>query len=367
MIKEEIKAIAFVVTVLLLTAGLAFLGIYIYMMQITIIEEEQKYQGNITILSPFEKDEKETSNQNALGNIEIEPTPEGIKEEKEYYYKQLNKYSKIIYDELEKNKENLKTGTYKIDFGESFNDLLSQENGVQQLQEYYQSGMETYLYDNPEVFYLDPTKMYINIQTTKKLLKTTYEVYIDKGTNSNYLAEGYTSKAQILEYEEKIEQEVQKILETVQGKTDYQKILEIHNYLVDNVAYEQTVTKYNIYNIYGALINKEAVCEGYAKAFKYLMDKVGIESIVVIGVATDSNEQTQNHAWNYVRLNGVWYGIDVTWDDPIIIGGGRLGKNHRYKYFLKSDSTMSKDHIVSSIFVDDGKEYIHPTLSQADY
>ena len=74
MIKEEIKAIIFIVIVLLLTAGLAFLGIYIYMMQITIIEEEQIYQGNITILSPFEKEEKkdkETSSQNILGNIEM--------------------------------------------------------------------------------------------------------------------------------------------------------------------------------------------------------------------------------------------------------------------------------------------------------
>lgn len=370
MIKEEIKAIIFIVIVLLLTAGLAFLGIYIYMMQITIIEEEQIYEGNITILSPFDKEEKkdkETSNQNILGNIEIEPTPEGVKDEKEYYYKQLNEYSKIIYDELAKNKENLKTGTYKIDFGDAFNELLSQENGAQLLQENYQSGMETYLYDNPDVFYLDPTKMYINIQTTKKLFTTTYEVFIDQGTNSNYLAEGYTSKEQILKHEEQIEQEVQKILEKVQGKTDYQKILTIHDYLVDNVAYEQTVTKHNIYNMYGALVNKEAVCEGYAKAFKYLMDRAGIKCIVVIGVATDSKSETQNHAWNYVELAGVWYGIDVTWDDPKIIGGGRLGKNHRYKYFLKSNSTMSKDHVESSTFVDGGKEYTHPVLSNSDY
>ena len=370
MIKEIIKAIIFTVMVVLLTVGLAFIGIYIYFMKITITEESQIYEGNISILLPFDNDgkkDKENSNKNELENIEINPTPVGTKDENEYYYKQLNEYSKIIYNELEKNKENLKTGTYKLDFGNAFNDLLSQENGAKILQENYQSGMETYLYDNPDIFYLDPTKMYINIQTTKKLFTTEYEVYIDQGKNLNYLAEGYTSKAQIQEHEEQIEQEVQKILENVRGKTDYQKILAIHDYLVDNVSYDQTLTKYNIYNMYGALVNKDAVCEGYAKAFKYLMDRVNIKSVVVIGLATDSNEETQNHAWNYVELDGVWYGIDVTWDDPIVIGGGKIGKSQKYKYFLKSKSTMSKDHTASVTFVDGGKEYTHPELSNSDY
>ena len=119
--------------------------------------------------------------------------------------------------------------------------------------------------------------------------------------------------------------------------------------------------------MYGALVNKEAVCEGYAKAFKYLMDQIGVESIVVIGVAQDSNGDTQNHAWNYINFNNVWYAIDVTWDDPVIIGGGILGKRHKYKYFLKGSTTMNKDHTEQYTFVENGKVYTHPTLSTTDY
>ena len=107
--------------------------------------------------------------------------------------------------------------------------------------------------------------------------------------------------------------------------------------------------------------------EGYAKAFKYLMGKIGVETIVVIGTATDSNGNSQNHAWNYLNLNNTWYAIDVTWDDPILIGGGWLTKKSRYKYFLKGSTTMAKDHKESHTFIDNGTEYELPILSISEY
>lgn len=378
--KDDIKAIILIFFILLLMSAVAILGIYMYrnIIEQTDSEQEILYQGNATILPDEQTDENkplvveygnEILNQIApAGSQNQVIQPNNISTEEEgYYYKQLNSYEKIIYDGLKNNKENLKSGTYQIDFGKSFNELLSEDNGTQLLQEYYQSGMESYLYDNPDVFYLDPTKMYINIQTTKKLFSTTYEVFIDSGDNPNYLAKGYTSKEQIIEYENQINNEVQSIIEKTKGKNNYQKILIIHDYLVDNVTYEETVSKDNIYNMYGALVKKEAVCEGYAKAFQYLMNQIGIESVIIIGEATDSKENTQNHAWNYVKLNNTWYAIDVTWDDPLLIGGGSLGKKYKYKYFLKGSVTMNEDHIESYTFVDNGKVYTHPTLSVTDY
>lgn len=376
--KDDVKAIILIFFILLLMSAIAIFGVYMYRNLIEQADNNQElfYQGNVTI-SP----EKHTNNQAlvvehgndilnqiASAGSQNQVTQTNTKIEAEgYYYKQLNSYEKIIYDGLKKNKEKLKSGTYKIDFGKAFNELLKNENGTQVLQEYYQSGMESYLYDNPEVFYLDPTKMYINIQTTKRLFSTTYEVFIDSGDNSNYLAEGYSSKEQILQYENQINKEVQNILEKIEGKNDYQKILIVHDYLVDNVIYEETISKENIYNMYGALVNKEAVCEGYAKAFQYLMNQIGIESVIIIGEATDSKENTQNHAWNYVNLNNIWYAVDVTWDDPVLIGGISFSKKYKYKYFLKGSATMSKDHIESYTFVNNGKKYTHPTLSVTDY
>lgn len=283
-----------------------------------------------------------------------------------YFYNQLNNWSKIIYNSIYSNKENMKTGTYKVEIDSSISELLKQENGAELLQEYYQSAIEAYIYDNPDVFYLDVNNLYINIETTKKLLSTTYNVYIDNGKASTYLAEGFYSKEQIEECEKQIKEEVVKI---VQDSNDiaYQKVKNIHDYMVENISYDQTISKDNIYNIYGAIINKECVCEGYAKAFKYLLNQVGIESVIVIGEAKNTKDQLEAHAWNYVKLEGLWYAVDVTWDDPIIIGGGKLSNSSKYKYFLKGYNTMNKDHTPIKQFTEEGKEFEYPDLNEIDY
>ena len=371
--KEDIKSFFLIFFILVVISAMVIFGIKIYNLIYDKDITEILFSGNATIEPEHDKDTQNDIQQNNELLNQIQSAESQYKETEtnvintQYYYKQLEPYAKIIYDKLNSNKENMKSGTYKIDFGKAFNDLLSAEGGTELLQDYYQSAIETYLYDNPDVFYIEATKMYLNIQTTKKIFTTTYEVYIDSGNNSNYLSDGYNSKEQIIEYENQINQVVQEILQKTTGKTKYEKVKTIHDYFVDNIKYEQTVEKQNIYNMYGALVNKECVCEGYAKAFKYLMNKIGVDAILVIGTATDSKGNTQNHAWNYVELENKWYAVDVTWDDPIIIGGGWLTKKNRYKYFLKGSETINKDHIASYTFVEDGKVYEHPKLSITDY
>jgi transglutaminase/protease-like cytokinesis protein 3 len=141
----------------------------------------------------------------------------------------------------------------------------------------------------------------------------------------------------------------------------------VHDYLVDNIEYDSTISKSNIYNIYGALINKECVCEGYAKSMKYLLDALDIESVLIVGTATNSENKTEDHAWNYVNIDDKWYAIDTTWDDPIIIGGGKLTNELKYKYFLKGSTEFNKNHIENGQFTDNGKVFIYPSLSSKDY
>ena len=114
-----------------------------------------------------------------------------------YFYNQLDEYSKIIYKAFETNKENMKTGNYKIELGNSFSDLLSQSNGQDALGKYYQSAIEAYTYDNPDVFYLSPNKMYLNIETITRRNSVTYNVFINSGNQSNYLIDEFSSKSQI--------------------------------------------------------------------------------------------------------------------------------------------------------------------------
>lgn len=284
-----------------------------------------------------------------------------------HLYEQLDNTSKIIYDKLYENKENLKTGTYKIEFGNTFQSLLESDGGDGKFRKSYQSAIEALIYENPEIFYLDVTKMFINIEKTTKITGVKYNVYIDNGTRANYLAKEFDNKQDIDECQAKIEKVRDYILENINDKSDYDKIKMVHDYLRDTIEYDSTISKEHIYNIYGALVSKESVCEGYAKAFQYLMNEAGIDNVIVIGTGTNSKGETENHAWNYVKLENTWYAVDVTWDDPILIGKGTLPKKTKYQYFLKGSKTMNQNHVASGKFTEGGYVFKYPTLSVDDY
>ena len=126
-----------------------------------------------------------------------------------------------------------------------------------------------------------------------------------------------------------------KILEEIisPNQSDIEKEIAIHDYLVDNINYVDTGD--SSYNAYSALINGIAVCSGYTECFKTFMDMLGIENGTVSGEA--GNEQ---HIWNTVMLDGQWYHVDVTWDDPI----GSSFEYTDHAYFNISAKDMALDH-----------------------
>ena len=99
---------------------------------------------------------------------------------------------------------------------------------------------------------------------------------------------------------------------------DYEKIKMAHDYLIENVEY---VNGYD--GAYSALCLGKAVCNGYAAAFQLMMEELGIPCFMV------SNSELA-HVWNCVYLDGYWYDIDVTWDDPV-----KGNEEISYHYFLK--------------------------------
>lgn len=284
-----------------------------------------------------------------------------------YFYEQLNSTAQIIYDKLFDNRENLKTGTYRMDFGNKFQELLSTEGGDAELKKQYQSAIEALIYENPEFFYLDATKMFINIEKITKVSGTKYNVYINNGDKTNYLIKDFNNKQDVDNYQMQVEEVKDSIVSKLKNKSDYEKIKNVHDYLIDTIEYDETISKNNIYDIYGALVLRTCVCEGYAKAFQYLMNELNIENIIVIGIATNNNGDTENHAWNYVKLDDKWYAVDSTWDDPIIIGDGVLPEKSKYKYFLKGSATMQQNHVTSGKFTDAGQVFIYPNLNIEDY
>ncbi len=283
-----------------------------------------------------------------------------------YFYGQLDNYSKVIYQALYENKEQMKTGTKQINLGTTFSELLSAEDGEKKLGEYYQSAVETYLYDNPDVFYIAANKLYLNIETTTRLGQKSYRVFINSGKSPNYFTDEYSSEQDVEQAIQEVEAVKNQILLNKTGNK-YSDIKMIHDYLINNLEYDTTISKPNIYNIYGALVNKQCVCEGYAEAFKYLLDQIGIQNVLIMGQGTNSKGNIESHAWNYVQIDSKWYAVDVTWDDPVVVGNGYVSNSMKYQYFLKGEFDISKDHTPSTRFTENGREYTYPILSANNY
>ena len=376
--KNEKGAIEIVLIIILIIL-LAFVGVVVYEVYQDLSEDGKAVIniGGTTIAEIEKKDNSQikinppaNANTNIIEDIPTINTEAPVSKVEggafRYFYNQLEDTSKKIYDGLLSNKENLKKGTYTINYGETFNNLLSQEGGQEKLEACYQTAIEAFIYDNPDVFYLEANRTYLNIQTTTYLTRKKYEVFLNSGEYNNYYIDGITSEEQINQYEEQIESVKNEVLSQLTGTTE-NKIKQIHDYLIKNIDYDITISQNHIYNIYGALVRERCVCEGYAKAFKYLTNAAGIESVIVIGTAIDSSGKTENHAWNYVNVDGTWYAIDPTWDDPITSVTGYISPKSRYKYYLKGLNTMNKDHITTGQFTKNGKVFEFPVVNLNDY
>ena len=372
--KNKIMTIILTLISMVLIAGIVILGIAMYKDVTGDTREDITYKiGNIWTEEPSEKQNKsvETSTLNISESIENTNEVENkvIDNDDEigkFFYKQLSKNQEIIYDKLLESKDYLKQGNYKIEFGNEFYDTLSQENGDKQLWQDYQTAIEAFLHDNVDLFYLDVNKMYINIETITKLLRKSYNVYISAKEGETYFADGFTSTEQIDRAIGQIEETKNNIIRNLSGN-DYKKIMTIHDYIIDNVEYDSTYEALGTYSLYGAFIGKTCVCEGYAKSLKYLANSINIECEIMQGTATNSTGKTESHAWNCIKLDGNWYLMDSTWDDPIIVGNGYKVNVFKYKYFLKGSQSFEKDHVLSYQFSDGGKKFKYPTISERDY
>lgn len=113
------------------------------------------------------------------------------------------------------------------------------------------------------------------------------------------------------------------------------KILALHDYIVQNTAYDTSYTRYSIKN---TLIDGSAVCQGYAETMGLFFDALGIKNQLIYGRAGGDD-----HVWNLVCLDGDWYHLDVTWDDPLLDGKDVPGEVS-YEYFMVTDAVMAEDH-----------------------
>lgn len=282
-----------------------------------------------------------------------------------YYYNQLDNYGKTIYNGFESNIDNMKTGTYTIDFGTQFNNLLNSEGGEEKLNIAFQSAWNAFTYDNMDIFYIDVESLTLITKTTTIGNKSTHRVELSNGNNATYLKDEFNESiiASRLNVLEAMKEEIAR---QVEGYDNFEKVRQVHNWLINNVEYDKNLSADEPYSIVGALMEGEAVCEGYARSFKYIMDEIGIPCILVSGTGTNSNGETESHAWNYVELDGKWYGVDVTWDDPIILGNGYIRDEVRYANFLRGSKKFFKSHKEDGYLSSNSIKFEFPEIEEED-
>lgn len=221
------------------------------------------------------------------------------------------------------------------------------------------SGMEAASFDTPWNFWNDQNGTTVspgNMRYKRNWLTGVYTFYIDKLTFAPAAYEGFESFEQVFEYQEKLEEAVENFV--VEGETREQQIKSIH----DQICY---FTDYDVNGRFrgsalSALVEPGAVCEGYAKGFKIICDKLGIPTVCIFGNYDEA--EASAHMWNYVQMeDGKWYAIDVTWDDY----DGDKGLDIIYRYYLKGSEKFFTNHTEVSDYNLIHLEY--PEISASDY
>lgn len=144
----------------------------------------------------------------------------------------------------------------------------------------------------------------------------------------------------VFEYRETVEQTAYVdervaaiIAEIIQPQMNaHQRVKAINDWIVLHVAYDESLQSYTAYE---ALAEGRAVCQGYSLLAYKMLQAADIPNRIVEGTV-----DTGNHAWNLVNVNGAWYHLDVTWNDPVPDQPGEVS----YAYYLKSDEELRKDH-----------------------
>ena len=208
---------------------------------------------------------------------------------------------------------------------------------------------ECIMADYPQFFYLAKNSSYI-CDSTGKNVKQLILMYTDGTITDQYNERGErivtANRSTISEQVRNFQAKISEVLTTIPASgSELEKEKIIYEFIQSHVTYDtQAATLIyspsgtqipHAFDVYGALCEGNAVCEGYAKLFQYLCYCVGIQTTQVYGTSSD-----QPHMWNAIKIQNEWYMSDITWDDS-----GREGL-HCYNYFNVTTNQITSDHSI---------------------
>ena len=188
------------------------------------------------------------------------------------------------------------------------------------------------MYDHPEIFWSSAYEL---------------NMYNLSGVESEYVfrPQYNMTKEQMLDSQNQIDRYVSECMAGItQFTTEYDKAKYLYDYIILHTDYD-TASPDN-QNICSVFIDGRSVCMGYSKAYSYLLQKAGIESTVVAGLS-----EQESHAWNLVKLDGIYCYIDITWGDPAFSGGDARSDSYiDYIFFGITTEELLKTHSLDNAF-----------------
>lgn len=350
-----------------------------------------------------------------FGNINFSYAAEKAKRSTlEYFGSQLSGDAKKIYDAMFHMFSEgifMKGASYELGSTSdtqtlSTEKLVSYANGNNQLLTDYGAARDAFQNDYPDCFYVDWDQL--SIRVTKDT-SGAFHVSLGAGRSNTYLLAGMNSdrcdlinghhgtgiEGAVKQYEEKINEIVSKIKANTLDQEDikdgnYTKgsselirmAGEAHDYIVKNMIYKheyevtkpQNIVKGHSYThanekstsrtAYDGLIYGEGVCEAYTRTYKAILDRLGIPCICVTGVYSPKSSINEPHIWNYVKIDGKWYGVDVTHDDPTNdrFWYTKDSTHETREYFLVGQVELASHHFPNGVISGAGFEFKYPEL-----
>ncbi|MBR5311854.1 MAG: hypothetical protein IKU40_03105, partial [Clostridia bacterium] len=240
--------------------------------------------------------------------------------------------------------------------------------------------------DHPEVFWMTGacswnTRCTVTSVTVKE--NTVYVTcrqrifYYLSSSKFDIRAESYRDPAIIAEAEQERDRAADEIIASIPEGADTEGILRHFNRTLTMInGYNSSDDLYSVGSdprecisaLTGRYGEKGPVCEGYARAFKVLCDRVSIPCVLADGVGTNKPESDPVlHIWNLVYPgDGFWYAVDVTWNDPVINGKSDLVSGYESeKYFLigrldeRNDLKFENSHALRNQVMDPGVCFVN--------
>lgn len=178
---------------------------------------------------------------------------------------------------------------------------------------------ESVMADHPEIFYVDG-------------------YYLKRSEDGLHFTGGYTkNEVERDAIAAELEKKRREITDSAPDGDDYEKIKHAYDAIAESTSYD--VFAPDNQNIVSVFLNHSSVCQGYSKAFQWVLLGMGVPCVLDTGTANGAA-----HSWNVCRSNGRWYYVDLTWGRTLHQSDECLGEVN-YDYFMVTQQEIEKTHV----------------------